>query len=66
MSECDYLAWLTYESFRRIIYLEGTKTVGSEVFQAPICATQSICNLLPLRQPLKFGSITLDGQNLQS
>ena len=45
MSECDYLAWLTYESSRRFLFLEGTKTVDSEVFQAPICATQSVRNL---------------------
>ena len=45
MSECDYLAWLTYESSRRILFVEGTMTVGSEVFQALIYATQAIRNL---------------------
>ena len=45
MSECDYLAWLTYESSRRILFLEGTMTVGSEVFQALIYATQAIRSL---------------------
>ena len=45
MSECDYLLWLSFESSERILFLEGATTVGSEAFQAPICATQAICNL---------------------
>ena len=45
MSECDCLLWLSYESSERILFLEGATTVGSEVFQAPICATQAIRNL---------------------
>ena len=45
MSDCDYLLWLSYEGFGRILFLEGAMTVGSEVFQAPICTMQAICNL---------------------
>ena len=45
MSECDDLLWLSYESSERILFLEVAMTVGSEVFQAPICPIQSICNL---------------------
>ena len=45
MSECDYLLWLSYESSGRILFLEGVTTVGSELFKAPICATQAIRNL---------------------
>ena len=41
MSECDYLE----RRSKRILFLEGATTVGSEVFQAPICATQAIRNL---------------------
>ena len=45
MSESDYLLWLSYESFGSILFSEGAKTIGSEVFQAPICATQAIHHL---------------------
>ena len=45
MSECDYLLWLSYKSFGRILFPEGATTVGSEVFRAPVCAMQAICNL---------------------
>ena len=45
MSECDCLLWLSYESSDRILFLEGATTIGSKVFQAPICATQAIHNL---------------------
>ena len=45
MSECDYLLWLSNESSERIFFIEGVLTVGSEVFQTPICATQAIRNL---------------------
>ena len=45
MNECDYLVWLSYESSQRILFIEGATTVGSEVFQAFICATQAIRNL---------------------
>ena len=45
MNERDYLVWLSYKSSRRILFPEGATTVGSEVFQAPICATQALCNL---------------------
>ena len=45
MSEYDYLLWLSYKNFGRILFPEGARTIGSEVFQAPICATQAICNL---------------------
>ena len=45
MGECDYLAWLNYESSRRILFLERATIVGSEVFQAPVCAKQAIHNL---------------------
>ena len=45
MNECDYVLWLSYESSARILFLEGATTIGSEVFQAPICATQAIRNL---------------------
>ena len=66
MSEYDYLMWLSYESSERILFLEGATTVGSEVFQAPICVTQAIRNLRSVETPLEFGSVTVDGQNLQS
>ena len=45
MGGCDYLAWLNYDSSRRILFLEQATIVGSEVFQAPICAKQAIDNL---------------------
>ena len=45
MSECDYLLGLSYESSEKILFLEGATTVGSEVFQAPICVTHAIRNL---------------------
>ena len=45
MGGCDYLAWLNYDSSRRILFLERATIVGSEVFQAPICAKQAIDNL---------------------
>ena len=45
MSECDYLLWLSYKSFGRILFPEGATTVGFEVFRAPIYATQAIRNL---------------------
>ena len=45
MSESDYLLWLSYESFGSILFSEGAKTIGSEVFQAPICATKAIHHL---------------------
>ena len=54
MSECDYLGWLTYESSRRILFLEKTKAVRPEVFQAPICATQSIRNLHSAETTIKI------------
>ena len=66
MSECDYLLWLSYKSFRRILFTEGTTTIGYEVFQAPICTTQAIATYTPLRQPLEFSRVTVNGQKLQS
>ena len=45
MSECDYLMWLSYKSFGRILPPEGARTIVSQVFQAPIYATQAICDL---------------------
>ena len=69
MSECDDLLWLSYESSKRILFLEGAMTVGSEVFQAPMCLTQSICNLCSIeatigiwqhnRRWTKFGKLKL-------
>ena len=57
MSEYDYLLWLSYESSRRILFLEEAMTVGSEVLQAPICAMQVIRNLCSIET---IGSITAD------
>ena len=37
--------WVTYESYRRILFPEGATTVGSEVFESPIWDTWTICNL---------------------
>ena len=31
------IMWATYESYQRIRFLEGATTVGSEVFESPIC-----------------------------
>ena len=45
MGGCDYLAWLNYDSSRKILFLEQATIVGSEVFQAPICTKQAIHNL---------------------
>ena len=57
MSEYDYLLWLSYESSRRILFLEEAMTVGSEVLQAPICAMQVIRNLCSVET---IGSVTAD------
>ena len=45
MSVIIYLLRLSYESSERVLFLEGATTVGFEVFQVPICATQAIHNL---------------------
>ena len=37
--------WVTYESYRRILFPEEATTVGSEVFKSPIWDTWTICNL---------------------
>ena len=53
MSECDYLLWLSYESFRRILFPEGATTIGSEVFQAPILVMQENSLIRKIRLILK-------------
>ena len=76
MSECDYLLWLSIESSERILFLEGAMTIGSEVFQVPICATQSICNLHSIETTIeiqqcncrwtKFAKLKLDSDRVRS
>ena len=55
MSECDYLLWLSYESSGRILFPEGVATVGSEVFQAPICTLQANDDLHSLETTIGIG-----------
>ena len=45
MGGCNYLTHLKYKSSWRILFLEQAMTVGSELFQAPVCAKQAIHNL---------------------
>ena len=45
MSDCDYLLWLSFKNSGGILFPEAVTTVGSEVFQTAMCATQAIRNL---------------------
>ena len=65
MSECDYFLWICYGFSGTILLPEGTTTVGSEVFQSPIGATQAIRNLHSVETIIGTRQCNVDGQNLQ-
>ena len=50
----------------RILFPEGATAIGSEVFHAPYALHKPSATYALLRQPLEFGSTTINGQKLQS
>ena len=65
MSDCDYFLWLSYGFSGTILLPEGTTTVDSEVFQAPIGVTQAIRNLHSVETIIGTRQCNVHRQNLQ-